>query len=123
MADLSTQDDAAGPSNARAKPRKARKKAPRELRWTTYIHKLLKQVHPELQISTDGLTVLSDALDDLMVRLASECQHLVQSNDRATLSARDVEAAVRLLIPPGEVQTLAVKQGQEAVAHSESNRS
>ncbi|EIE24956.1 hypothetical protein COCSUDRAFT_83648, partial [Coccomyxa subellipsoidea C-169] len=66
-------------------------KPPREFRWASYIHKLLQQVHPELQVSTDGLTVLSDALDELMERLASECQHLVQTNDRATLTARDVE--------------------------------
>ncbi|KAK9819686.1 hypothetical protein WJX72_001092 [[Myrmecia] bisecta] len=43
----------------------------------------------------------SDALDDLMERLAKECRLLVQSNERATVTARDVEAAVRLLIPPG----------------------
>ncbi|KAK9828995.1 hypothetical protein WJX72_003301 [[Myrmecia] bisecta] len=38
-----------------------------------------------------------DALDDLMERLAKECKLLVQSNEKATLTARDVEAAVRLL--------------------------
>ncbi|KAK9828812.1 hypothetical protein WJX72_002188 [[Myrmecia] bisecta] len=50
--------------------------------------------------------VNSDALDDLMERLASECKHLVQSNNRATLTARDVEGAVRLLIPSGLLQML-----------------
>ncbi len=66
------------------------------------------------------MTFLSDALDDLMERLASECKILVQSNDRATLTAR---AAVRLLIPPGDVQNLALKQGKEAVALAQSNKS
>lgn len=124
MADESTLRDAAGPSNlpVAAKPRKARKTVPRsELRSSTYIHKVLKEVHPDLQIIKAGVTVLSDALDDLMERLAKECKHLVQSNGRATLTARDVETAVRLLIPPGAVRDLATKQGSEAVARADSN--
>ena len=95
--------DAAGPSNVpvAATPCQAHKTAPRlELRWSSYIHKVLKEVHPDLHINKAGVTVLSDALNDLMERLAKECKHLVQSNERATLTARDVEAAVRLLIPP-----------------------
>ena len=126
MADEGTLSDAAGPSSlpVPAKPRKARKTAPRrELRWASYIHKVLKEVHPDLQINKAGVTVLADALDDLMERLAKECKHLVQSNDRATLSPRDVEAAVRLLIPPGDVRDLATKQGNEAVARADANNS
>ncbi|KAK9829987.1 hypothetical protein WJX72_009052 [[Myrmecia] bisecta] len=50
---------------------------------------------------TAGSSPLTDVLDDLMERLAKECKHLVQSTERATLTVRDVEAAVKLLIPPG----------------------
>jgi hypothetical protein len=46
---------------------------------------VLKEVHPDLQINKAGVTVLSDALDNLMERLTKECKHLVQSNGRATL--------------------------------------
>ena len=83
MSDEGTLSDAAGPSDVpvAAKPRKARKTAPRsEVRWSSYIHKVLKEVHPDLQINKAGVTVLSDALDDLMERLAKECKHLVQTN-------------------------------------------
>ena len=123
MSDEGTLSDAAGPSDlpVSAEPRKARKTAPRsEVRWSSYILKVLKEVHPDLQINKAGVTVLSDALDDLMERLAKECKHLVQSNERATLTARDVEAAVRLLIPPGAIRDLATKQGSEAVARADS---
>ena len=118
MADEGTLSDAAGPSSLppAAKPRKARKTPCSELRWATYIHKVLKEVNPELQISKGGLATLSDMLDNLMKRLAKACKQLLQSSDKATLTARDVEAAVRLLIPPGPVRDLATKQGSEAVA-------
>ncbi|KAK9820609.1 hypothetical protein WJX72_012259 [[Myrmecia] bisecta] len=62
---------------------------------------ILGPVFAEFQIVRPSAQLLEDALDDLMERLAKECKHLVQSNERATLTARDVEAAVRLLIPPG----------------------
>ena len=120
MSDVPTSSN---PSTIETKPNKARKNAPREFVWASYVHKVLKAVHPDLQISRDGTTVLSDALDDLMERLAAECKQLVQSNNRATLTARDVEAAVKLLIPPGDIQNLARKQANEAVARAESNKS
>lgn len=74
MADKGTLSNAAGPSDLplAAVPRETRKTAPRpELRWASYIHKVLKDVHPNLQINEAGVTVLSDALDDLMERLAN----------------------------------------------------
>ena len=46
----------------------------------------------------------------------------MQSTGRATLTAREVEAAVRLLIPPGDVRDLATKQGSEAVARADANK-
>ena len=81
MADKSTLGDAAGPSDLplAAKPREESKSVPRpELRWASYIDKVLKEVHPDLQINKTGVTVLSDALDDLMERLAKEALGAVQ---------------------------------------------
>ncbi|KAK9824689.1 hypothetical protein WJX72_012425 [[Myrmecia] bisecta] len=59
-----------------------------------YLRSLAK--HARLRLAES-----SAALDDLIERLAKECKHLVQSNDRATLTARDVEAARLCPLHPG----------------------
>ncbi|KAK9806983.1 hypothetical protein WJX72_009429 [[Myrmecia] bisecta] len=41
----------------------------------------------------------------------SRPQLRAQSSDKATLTARDVAAAVRLLVPPGQLRDLATEQG------------
>ena len=70
MADKGTLGNAAGSTSLPppAKPRKARKTPRSELRWATYIHKVLEEVHPEMHISKGGLATLTDMLDDLMER-------------------------------------------------------
>ncbi|KAG6371853.1 histone-fold-containing protein [Boletus reticuloceps] len=50
---------------------KKRKKARKET-YSTYIYKVLKQVHPETGISNKGMGVLNSFVNDLFERIASE---------------------------------------------------
>ena len=91
-----------------------RKKARTET-YASYICKVLKQVHPELGISKKGMMVMESFIDDMFERICAEAGCLARNNKKATLSARDVQAAVRLVLP-GELAKHAISEGTKALA-------
>lgn len=81
-----------------------------------YIHKVSRQVHPELTISTRAMGVMNNFVNDMFERIASEACTLAQVNKKQrTLGLRDVETAVKLMLP-GELAKHAVSEGQKAWA-------
>ena len=79
-----------------------------------YIYKVLKQVHPDTGISKKGISILNSFINDTFERLASEAGKLSTINKKATLSSREVQTAVRLVLP-GELAKHAVSEGTKAV--------
>jgi histone H2B len=53
-------------------------------------------------------------LDFCLERIASEASRLAQYNKRQTISSREIQTAVRLLLP-GELAKHAVSEGTKAV--------
>ncbi|KAF8120790.1 putative histone H2B.1 protein [Boletus edulis] len=92
---------------------KKRKKARKET-YSSYIYKVLKQVHPETGISNKGMGVLNSFVNDLFERIASEASKLATYNKKATLSAREIQTAVRLILP-GELAKHAISEGTKSV--------
>ena len=70
--------------------------------YRTYIFQILKQVHPTLGISSLGMEVMNSFVIDMLERIAKEASNLLNRVDWITLTAREIEAAVRLCLP-GEV--------------------
>ena len=103
-----------------ASSKKAVRKAPvtrtkkRSETYSTYIYKVLKQVHPDTGISKRGISILNSFINDTFERLASEAGKLATINKKATLSSREVQTAVRLVLP-GELAKHAVSEGTKAV--------
>ncbi|KAF8422606.1 histone-fold-containing protein, partial [Boletus edulis BED1] len=95
---------------------KKRKKARKET-YSSYIYKVLKQVHPETGISNKGMGVLNSFVNDLFERIASEASKLATYNKKATLSAREIQTAVRLILP-GELAKHAISEGTKSVTSS-----
>mmetsp|Transcript_838 Transcript_838/g.3061 ORF Transcript_838/g.3061 Transcript_838/m.3061 type:complete len:303 (+) Transcript_838:20-928(+) len=82
--------------------------------YSAYVYKVLKQVHPELGISKKAMVIMCDFTNDMFIRLAEEANTLAELNKKVTVSAREIQSAVRLCIP-GELAKHAVSEGTKAV--------
>ena len=84
--------------------------------YKTYIRKVLKQVHPEREISRKAMSVMNSFVGDNFDTIANEAGTLANESSRKTLRARDIQTAVRLTYP-GEISKHAVSEGIKAVAN------
>lgn len=93
-----------------------RKRKQRMQAWVppSYINKVLKQVHPSTGISRKAMDIMSSFMDDSFERIALEAGKLVQYNKKGTLASREIQTAVRLVLP-GELAKHAVSEGTKAV--------
>ena len=82
--------------------------------YSSYIYKVLKQVHPDTGISNKGMLIMNSFVNDIFDRIATEAGRLVRYNKRGTLSSREIQTAVRLILP-GELAKHAVSEGTKAV--------
>ena len=82
--------------------------------WSTYIYRVLKQVHPDTGISKKGMSIMNSFINDIFDRIASEAGRLTTFSKKATLSSREIQTAVRLMLP-GELAKHAVSEGTKAV--------
>jgi histone H2B len=82
--------------------------------YSTYIYKVLKQVHPDTGISKKGMSIMNSFINDIFERIAGEAGKLSTYNKKATLSSREIQTAVRLMLP-GELAKHAVSEGTKAV--------
>ena len=92
----------------------AKRKKARVETYSSYIYKVLKQVHPEIGISKKGMMVMESFINDVFDRVCTEAGRLARYNKRATLSSREVQTAVRLVLP-GELAKHAISEGTKAV--------
>merc|ERR1712100_232525 len=76
--------------------------------------KVLKQIHPECSISKRGMQIMNSFMNDIFDRTATEATRLLRTMKRRTLSSREVETSVRLMLP-GELSKHAVSEGTKAV--------
>lgn len=82
--------------------------------FSVYIYRVLKQVHPDTGISKRSMSIMNSFINDIFEKIASESSRLVRYNKKHTLSSREVQTAVRLLLP-GELAKHAVSEGTKAV--------
>ena len=90
-----------------------RRKKPRAS-YAVYVYKVLKQIHPECGISQRGMNIMNSFLNDIFDRIATEATRLLRNVNKRTLSSREVETAVRLMLP-GELSKHAASEGSKAV--------
>jgi histone H2B len=92
---------------------KKRNKARKET-YSSYIYKVLKQTHPDTGISQKAMSIMNSFVNDIFERIASEASKLAAYNKKSTISAREIQTAVRLILP-GELSKHAVSEGTRAV--------
>ncbi|KAB1227410.1 Histone H2B [Morella rubra] len=118
------------PAAAEKKPVRAEKKLPKEASvsdakkkkrskksvetYKIYIFKVLKQVHPDIGISSKAMGIMNSFINDIFEKLAQESSRLARYNKKPTVTSREIQTAVRLVLP-GELAKHAVSEGTKAV--------
>lgn len=92
----------------------AKRKKNRTESYASYIFKVLKQVHPNTSISSKAMGIMNSFVNDIFENIASEAGRLCRYTKKPTLSSREIQAAVRLVLP-GELAKHAVSEGTKAV--------
>uniref|UniRef100_A0A8C6KY76 H2B clustered histone 6 n=1 Tax=Nothobranchius furzeri TaxID=105023 RepID=A0A8C6KY76_NOTFU len=101
------------PEPAKSAPKKGSKKAvtktagkggkkrkrTRKESYAIYVYKVLKQVHPDTGISSKAMSIMNSFVNDIFERIASEASRLAHYNKRSTITSREIQTAVRLLLP------------------------
>ncbi|KAG5656084.1 hypothetical protein KAF25_008960 [Fusarium avenaceum] len=103
----------AGKKTAASGDKKKRSKTRKET-YSSYIYKVLKQVHPDTGISNRAMSILNSFVNDIFERVAGEASKLAAYNKKSTISSREIQTSVRLILP-GELAKHAVSEGTKAV--------
>lgn len=98
-----------------------KRKTRRKESYAIYIYKVLKQVHPDTGISSKAMSIMNSFVNDIFERIASESSRLAHYNKRSTITSREIQTAVRLLLP-GELAKHAVSEGTKAVTKYTSSK-
>merc|ERR1711951_151280 len=98
-----------------------KKKPKRKESYAIYIYKVLKQVHPDTGVSSKARSIMNSFVNDIFERIAAEASRLAHYNKRSTITPREIQTAVRLLLP-GELAKHAVSEGTKAVTKYTSSK-
>ncbi|KAJ8735572.1 hypothetical protein PYW07_007192 [Mythimna separata] len=100
---------------------KKKRKPIRKVCYDIFIYKVLKQVHPATGISNKAISVMNSFMIDIFDRLASEAARLAKYSKRSTITSREIQTSVRLLLP-GDLAKHAVSEGTKAVTKYTSSK-
>lgn len=100
---------------------KKKKRGKRKESYAIYIYKVLKQVHPDTGISSKAMGIMNSFVNDIFERIATESSRLAHYNKKSTISSREIQTAIRLLLP-GELAKHAVSEGTKAVTKYTSSK-
>ena len=104
-----------GNSASKHDEKKGKKKVNKSLEmYKIYIFKVLKQVHPNMGISSKAMSIMNSFMNDLFEKLAAEAAKLARYNKKSTITSRDIQTSVCLILP-GELAKHAVSEGTKAV--------
>uniref|UniRef100_A0A1I7U7T7 Histone H2B n=1 Tax=Caenorhabditis tropicalis TaxID=1561998 RepID=A0A1I7U7T7_9PELO len=98
-----------------------KRKHSRKESYSVYIYRVLKQVHPDTGVSSKAMSIMNSFVNDVFERIAAEASRLAHYNKRSTISSREIQTAVRLILP-GELAKHAVSEGTKAVTKYTSSK-
>ncbi|XP_028627253.1 histone H2B type 1-F/J/L-like [Grammomys surdaster] len=109
-----------GSKKAQKKDGKKRKRSRKES-YSVYGYKVLKQVHPDTGISSKAMGIMNSFVNDIFERIVRKALRLAHYNKRSTIISREIQTAVRLLLP-GELAKHAVSEGTKPVTKYTSSK-
>ena len=89
--------------------------------YSAYMYKELKQVHPDPGILSKAMGIMNSFVNDIFERITGKTSRLAHYNKRSTITSREIQTAVRLLLP-GELAKHAVSEGTKAVTKYTSSK-
>ena len=92
-----------------------KKRKSRHESYASYIFKVLRQYHEQLNISKKAMAIMNSFVNDIFERVASQASKLAASNKRSTISSREIQTAVKLILP-GELAKHAVSEASKAIS-------
>ncbi|ELR55407.1 hypothetical protein M91_09748, partial [Bos mutus] len=98
-----------------------KRKRSRKESYSVYVYQVLKQVHPDTGISSKAMGIMNSFINDIFECIAGEASHLAHYNKRSTITSKEIQTAVRLLLP-GELAKHAVSEGTKAVTKYTSSK-
>lgn len=112
MSSVSTKPKTTKPKSTR--PKKKNSGNVDDSKLKSYIFKVLKQVHPDTGITAAANSYVEDLLENVLKRIMNAANLLVRQQKKKTITSREIQGAVRLVIP-GELAKHAVSEGTKAV--------
>ena len=109
------------PNGIVPKATERKKSSKRKESYGIHIYRVLKQVHPDTRISPKSMSIMNSFVNDIFQRIAAEASKLAHYNKRSTITSREIQTAVRLLLP-GELAKHAVSEGTKAVTKYTSSK-
>ncbi|XP_078413739.1 histone H2B-like [Cetorhinus maximus] len=79
-----------------------------------YMYKMMKQVHPNTGIFSKAISIMNSLMNDIFECIAGEASRLAHYNKHSTISSREIQTAVRPLLPR-ELAKHAMSKGTKAV--------
>ena len=89
------------------------KRTKKGVRFHSYINKVLKQVHPKISMSQKSMGIMNSFVLDTFDKISTEAGKLCKLNKKQTLTSREVQSALRLVLP-GELAKHAVSEATKA---------
>ena len=108
-------------SDVKGKGKRGKGGRKRKESYSMYLYKVLKQVHPDTGISSKSMSIMTSLVNDVFERIAGEASRLARYGKRRTISSREIQTAVRLILP-GELSKHAVSEGTKAVTKYTSSK-
>ncbi|XP_029098643.1 histone H2B type 1-L-like [Monodon monoceros] len=96
-------------------------KCSRKESYSVYVYKVLNQGHPDPGIWCKAMGIMNSFVSDILERIAGEASRLAHYNKRSTITSREIQTAVRLLLP-GELAKHGVSGGTKAVTKYTSSK-
>eukprot|EP00796_Vickermania_ingenoplastis_P011690 gene11691-gene9509 len=96
---------AAGSKRSHRKPKRS---------WNVYVSRCLKSINGKMSMSSRTMKIVNSFVNDQFERIATEAANLVRINKKRTLGARELQVAVRLVLP-AELAKHAMAEGTKAV--------
>ena len=100
-------------TKAQKKDGKKRKRSCKES-YSVYVYKVLNQVHQDTGILSKAMGIMNSFVNDIIERVAGEASRLAHYNKCWTITSREIQTAVCLLLP-GELAKHTVSEGTKAV--------
>ena len=110
-----------GGKGGKRRTKVVKKRRTRKESYGRFIYRVLKQVHPDVGVSSRAMSIMNSFVNDIFERIAGEASRLAHHNKRKTISSREIQTSVRLLLP-GELAKHAVSEGTKAVTKYTSSK-